>query len=156
MIVFALKSTTAMGFTDGQTLYLYADSVLPEKQFNFSIQPYILHLGIKSVQYLQKKSENVHLLKQYNFIQFYNLRIGVIDSKFRPYEVNKKLKVDYLLISGKHKVDPKQLLQLFDTKCIVIDNSVPEYRATQIQEQCKILGKDIVNIHQSQALRISI
>lgn len=78
-----------MGFTDGQTLYLYADSVLPEKQFNFSIQPYILHLGIKSVQYLQKKSENVHLLKQYNFIQFYNLRIGVIDSKFRPYEVNK-------------------------------------------------------------------
>lgn len=156
IIVFALKGKTAVGFTDDHNLYLNADSVLSDKQFGFSINPYVLHSGIKSVQYLKKESNNLHLLKHNNFIQFYNLRIGVIDPKFEPYEVNRKLKVDYLLITGKNHIDPDKLLKLFDTKVIIVDNSVPEYLAKHISKQCIETGIKVVDTHQSQAYRIPI
>lgn len=156
IIVFALKGKTAVGFTDNHNLYLNTESTLPDKQFSFSVKPYILHSGITSVEYLKEEIHNLHLLKHNNFIQFYNLRIGVIDSKFRPYGTNKKLKVDYLLVTGKNNIDPEKLLKLFDTKVIVIDNSVPEYLIKRISEQCIETGIKVVDTHQSQACRIPI
>ncbi|MOA28065.1 hypothetical protein D3C78_1489830 [compost metagenome] len=84
------------------------------------------------------------------------MHIGVIDSKFQPYEVNKKLKIDYLLITGKNHIDPDKLFRLFDTKMIIVDNSVPEYLAKRISEQCIKVGIKIVDTHQSQAYRIPI
>ncbi|MCO4291365.1 ComEC family competence protein [Solitalea sp. MAHUQ-68] len=157
LVIFSVKGKTVIACKDQNRLQLIADPENLSKSYAFSIKPYIEHSNSQvSIDSLGSNLKSAHLVKHKNYLQFYDIRIGIVDEGFIVPESSQKLKVDYLLISGKKRVDVKTLLNIFEFNTLLIDKSISEYNANKIMAQCQMLGINSINIYQSNALRISI
>ncbi|POY36013.1 hypothetical protein C3K47_12480 [Solitalea longa] len=157
LLIFSIKGNTVLACKNQNRLQLIADQENLGKSYAFSIKPYVDRSNAQvNIDSLGSNLKSRHLVKHKNYIQFYDVRISIIDDQFRYFKPVKKLKVDYLLISGRKNLNISDLINMYEFDTLIIDKSVAEYYANKMELQCKKLGIKTINIYQSTALRIAI
>jgi competence protein ComEC len=113
------------------------------KDVKFAINGFLQKLNANtctslSFNEIQKKSK---FYKNKKYIDFEGIKIYIVNEKKQlEYTVNRKLKIDYLILSGNIYVSMKELQNLFETKIIIFDSSNKSNRISRWGEECKKLG----------------
>ncbi len=84
-----------------------------------------------------------------NFISYHGKRIGIInDNRWRYQKAKHKLQTDYLYICRGYKGNIEELLAMFDTKKIVLDSSLSQWRKDRYKTSCDSLNIPFVSIEE--------
>jgi competence protein ComEC len=141
--VYNIKKTTAIDLISGRHRTLLADSSLlsdPNK-LDFHTGNFMDKLGINSEIRLWRKTLQFNdpvrgVFSEKGYIQFLDKRIAVIDG---PEAAMRKLKVDYLIISGNPQLKIAEILECYNTGIIIIDASNSKYKAEKWLKECRKL-----------------
>lgn len=84
-----------------------------------------------------------------NFISYHGKRIGIInDNRWRYQKAKHKLQTDYLYICRGYKGNIEELLAMFDTKKIILDSSLSQWRKDHYKTSCDSLNIPFVSIEE--------
>ncbi len=135
MIVYNVPKYSAIDLINGRTYNFIGDSALLYDDFirNFHIQPSRVLNRIIQDQILPIYCKDFEFCKK---------KIAIIDSieYFAP--LQSKQKIDVLILSKNPKLYISNLLKTFQINQIVIDGSVPQWKAKLWEHDC-----DSLNIH---------
>lgn len=144
IIVYGVKNFPAFNFVSGETSILLADPKLSDNvYFDENLKENCSAMGIKNTLRLMLTSGKRNspgfsfhhcFYKKGNFIQFHNKRIGFFDKSF-PAEINRKIHVDYLIITGNPKVTIEQIRKVFSADEIIVDPSNSPWRSKVWKEE---------------------
>jgi competence protein ComEC len=136
MIVYNIPYHSAIDFIDGNKYYSLADSSLSEDKLlqNFNLQPARVSLSANN----QSNAGNLVFL-QNNFYQFYNKKIIIIDNSISYLPIEKKVAVDYLIISKNPKIKIAELEKFFECKKYIFDASNSLWKIDQWKKECEEL-----------------
>jgi competence protein ComEC len=135
LIVYNVPKYTAIDLISGRTYNFIGDSTLLYDDFirNFHIQP---------SRVLHRMNQNLALPINCHDFEFCSKHIAIIDSTQYFVPIQPKQKVDVLILSGNPKLYISNLLKTFEINQIVIDGSVPQWKAKLWKHDC-----DSLNIH---------
>ncbi|MFZ4708179.1 MAG: ComEC/Rec2 family competence protein, partial [Bacteroidales bacterium] len=140
IVFYCINKQSAIGFISGKEQILIADSVLlnDETAIKFQLDGTRTLLGLKTTQNIAldtivHSNQNLpvnskEFRSQGNNLLFQNKRIVIIDSIPAIRGSCIKLKVDYLVLKNNPKLKIKNLLQLYQPECIIIDGSNSYYK----------------------------
>ena len=135
LIVYNVPQHKAMDLIDGRNYQFIGDSILLQNGFlqNFHLNPSrILH---------RTTAANLLLTINYSshLIASSNKKIVLIDEPINNLFVDKKLKVDVIIISQNPKLNISQLIQAFDCNEFIFDASNPLWKINQWKKDCENL-----------------
>jgi competence protein ComEC len=131
IIVYNVPKYTAIDIIDGRKYRFIGDDDLEQNDFlrNFHIRPSrVLH----RIQPMTGTSD----LKSF---QFYGKQVFVMHTSMNFNSSLSKQTIDLLVLSKNPKIYIKDLLQSFNLKQIVVDGSVPSWKAKLWQKDCDSL-----------------
>jgi len=156
IIVYAINRETAYNFIDGKDNLFFSSLSDNEKKLNYHVKNNWLALGLNNEKLLNIRKmddnhffrnylvlQNPHFFMKHNFIGFYDKKIVVFNQDYKIDKrtiTDKKLKVNYVLLSENAKVDIQTILRLFDLKKIIIDASNSRYKIAKWKEACLAAG----------------
>ncbi len=152
LIVYAVPKTSAYEFINGTKQVIIADSSLvnDDNKFGFHIQNNHTKCGITTKCFAKLsenyKSEELLLLKQQDFIQFFNQRIAIVDKWKKNQNMAVKMKLDYLILTKNAKATISDILKVFDAKLIIFDSSNSQWKADKWENECNTLHQAYYNV----------
>lgn len=155
--VYNIKGYSAYDFVSGNQNCLMADtSILSDRQQqDFHILGNWCKLGLKSPLKLdveqnalssERELRNIGLYKRNGFIFFNGLRILIVDKELDYVPINKKLKLDIIVIASNSALSIKELQETFIFSLVIIDSSNPRNRAEKLIRECEDLGIDCYSV----------
>jgi competence protein ComEC len=131
LIVYNVPKYQAVDLIDGQEYMFVGDPALKEANFlrNFHIKP-------TRILYRAQEEKEERVSK---FFTFYNKKIILIDTTVHLKPSTAKEVIDVLILSHNPKIYIPELEQTFTTKQIVIDGSVPAWKAKLWKKDCDSL-----------------
>jgi competence protein ComEC len=152
IIVYSVGRATALGFMDGTSSLLLADTLLlrDEGKLKFHISNNLWKLGIKDCHFDSLKRENAyfageHFFRSGNFMKFYEISLCVADEQLQLND-SIRLNVDILLLCNGAGDRLADLQKRIHFKKLVIDSSHPAWKAAKIEEAALMLGIECHNV----------
>lgn len=135
MIVYNIPNYQAIEFISGNRFHFTGDSVVLSNPAlkNFNIKPAHISLQINK-NFLSEES----LYSNRNFHRFGHLKILMLDTML-VYKGNKKIKLDYVIISKNPQLKIASLAQNFDVSKFIFDSSNPSWKIAQWKKECEEL-----------------
>ncbi len=135
MIVYNVPQHKAMDIIEGRKYQFIGDSILLQDGFlqNFHLKPSRILNRISKVDQLSSINH------QHELITSSNKKVMLIDSYINPSIVDKRIKVDAIIISKNPKLNINQLAQAFDCDEYVFDASNPLWKINQWKKDCENL-----------------
>jgi competence protein ComEC len=160
MIVYSIRKGSACDLICGKNRLLLADSLLlaDNRRQDFYMKESAEQMGIKHVQKVRYDKEDFEypgmgVYKKGRFVQFREKRIAFV----RQREANlKKIKVDFLIISGNPKLKIREVLENYDTGMIIIDSSNPNYKVAGWIKECNALKLPCYSVPDAGALVVEL
>jgi competence protein ComEC len=130
LIVYNVPKYPAVDIVNGRAYSFLGDVTLEQNDFlrNFHIQPSRIMHRIKRKNQTEEKS-----------FSFNGKNILVFDSSFRLQNFHQKPEIDVLILSKNPKIYISNLMQAFSIKQIVMDGSVPQWKAKLWKKDCDSL-----------------
>ncbi|GAB4256849.1 MAG: ComEC/Rec2 family competence protein [Vicingaceae bacterium] len=139
IIVYSIKNNTAINFIDGEEHMLLTDlSKFKQERFlRNQMKNNWVYLGLTSekpfeINEINKtisltnmyRTSSVNLFFRSNFLNFYNYKMYLLDNKSKlPDYIDKKIKLDVLVLRNNPFKSLAKILKVFDPKKIIIDAS---------------------------------
>ena len=146
IIVYDISKMTAIQFTDGKKALLVADSALlaNERKLEYHTGNNLWRNGIRDLKKINFDTDynGLKLLKDNNFMQFYDRKIFVIDDKTELFDSTDKIRVDYLIISHNAGITIEDVIKCVDFKKVIFDSSNSPWRVKKWKEECEEAGID--------------
>lgn len=169
-IVYAVPKTVAYDFIDGKKEVFIADSSLlnNDSKIQFHIRNNWWNVGINNTKWIETKTISAaaplqssltnELFIQNNFIQFYDKTIVVINDKKQLENVSleKKIKVDVVILSKNVSAKVEKVLSLFDAQHIIIDSSNSQRKTEKWLTECKQLKVNCYAVLNSGAFQMEL
>ncbi|MFH2142415.1 MAG: ComEC/Rec2 family competence protein [Bacteroidota bacterium] len=173
IVVYNINGYTAINFIDGRDNILFSDLDIKENksQLMFNIKNNWLKLGVENEKILDLKKfnsqflfsniitiDNQNLFYKHNYISFYDKRILLINEDFNPAinQEDKKLKIDYILITKNSCVNIEDLIKCYDFKTVIFDSSNSFWQIDKWTKECKDSGINFYNISTSGAFSLNL
>lgn len=145
IVTYNINKTTAIDFLCGKEGLLVADSGLIKDQgkFGYHIQNNRVQQGISSGKELiaiDRSFKTDHVLKQGNFIRFFDKTMLLVnpDLNFQPQ--GSKLKINYLMLTHDPAITIDQLAKAFDFEMVIIDGSNSLWKTVNWIKECRELA----------------
>ena len=155
MIVYDINKNAACDLISGRNRVFLADTALlaDSKKQDFHTKDNLARMGITGVEKSLNNRDDIldvsnGVYKRGHFIQFLDRRIAFLTQREACL---RKIKVDYLVISGNPKIRVSEMLEQYDAGMIIIDSSNPKYKADQWLKECRILHIPCYSVLQSGA-----
>lgn len=135
VIVYNVPQRSAIDFVYGRNYVFAGDTDLLANDFarNFHLKPSRILFRTTSTDSINS------LIQNGNYIQYNGKRILLIDSTIRYKALPEKPELDLLIISKNPRLYMKQLSQSINIRQVVIDGSVPSWKATYWKKDCDSL-----------------
>ena len=143
LMVYSLRSHTAVDFVRGGEHLLLADSALmaDEGTIDYSLKGAWAqrHLSMHPQTIgFDEDFDNGSLRKKSNLVSFDGKLMALWDDDYRVSDsLSYRLPVDYLLVRGKQKPDVQAVVNGYDAQLLLIDGSVPRYLAEKWMAQAE-------------------
>ena len=149
---YSLRKNTAIDLVSCGQHVLVADSTLAADKgiIDYSLMPnwYRLSLGDNPfIVGLDEDYDGDFVQKRSNLILFGDKLIAIANPDIaidKP--VGQRIKVDYLLFLGSSNTDLEKYANLYEVGCLVIDATVPRYKAEKITQQAEERGMPYSNL----------
>jgi len=144
-IVYNVNNQDIIQFIDGTNSYVISSEISDNnhKTYGYVLLPNNIKHGIKHEQYFKidkpNHFENDKIFIKGNYIQFHKKRYLILSENeiYKPADSTNKLKVDVLIIAGKHKVDLENIITTIDFDSIIISSGVPFWKRKKIVGACE-------------------
>ena len=154
MIVYHINKNQAIDFIDGTSnVFLANSSLIKDKQKqSFHIKSNWSYLDLSSVQYIPNDLEilnetlmdsSLQLVDTYS--KFHTIKMVRIDNKFTLQALEKKVSVDYVLISSNSKTKLKNLYKMLDFDAVIVDGSNSKWNRNRVEAEAENLHIPIYN-----------
>jgi competence protein ComEC len=134
-----LKKHPALVFKSGDQAIVLSDIKAGDKNYQYSIQPYLDSNKIANAA-LYNINDNVNtafLRKTANLIQFKNKLILIFDDRLQNKSLPKKLKVDYVYITGNPHTAISAINKYYDYQSLIVDGSNTDYLVKNLAQQAQ-------------------
>ena len=146
IVVYQVSGHTAIDMVHNRKAYFIADSVLSNDaaKIEFLIKPHRIQNGTKDLQIIAIE-EGLSFTYPGVWINptciyFMGQRIAIINNRWKSPQPGDKISCDLAIISGDLRIKPDELLKQVDFKQLVIDSSVPFYRAENLVQDFESQG----------------
>jgi len=141
IIIYSVPQKTAIDLIDGRYYTFLGDSsVLNDASLvNFHLTPSRVLHRISPIQPGQTYPDK--------YIQFHKKHILIIDKNTRPEKAGAKEKIDILILSRNPRFYITSLAEIAEIKQVVIDSSVPAWKALLWQKDCNSLNIPCHNVN---------
>ncbi len=165
IIIYDINKHTAIDFVAGHSSIFVADTNLLENKslVNYHINANRAELKINTSNIIttsfdnnQNNIESIHFKRIDNFIQFYDKRIAIINSKTELKNTAFPLTIDYLILIGNPNIKIKDITKTFNIKHLIIGSSNNKFRNKKWIEECYQANIDVYSIIDSGALVINL
>jgi len=154
LIIYNVNNQDVIQFVDGVNSYVLSSEVKDGKQkiYDYVLKPANIKQGIENEYFFNldslSKYEIPNLMIEGNFIQFKQSRYMILSDEdvFKISDSLNKLKVNTLIITGKHKIDLNALKSYISFKELIISSGVPYWKRKKLIEQCKELKINHIDI----------
>ena len=143
LVVYQIRKHSVIQFVEGTRSHILADSVLSRdlSAVSFTLQSSQAKWGLKPTGVKTDTSiSRIGLTGFYQdgpFILADNRRILLLDGKANFVPIRSRLPVDLVIVTGKPRIKPENLLKIVQTDTLVTDGSVPRYWKKQFSELAK-------------------
>ncbi|MGZ5287806.1 MAG: ComEC/Rec2 family competence protein, partial [Flavisolibacter sp.] len=147
LIFVGLRSVSFIETSRQQKLIVYnipkltAIEVVRGRNFQFignALDPLTINFHLRPSRILHRTSEEISTLPA--SFKFSGKQFLVIDSAYQWKELTHKIWIDVLVLSGNPKIYITDLARAFEIKQIVIDGSVPAWKAAFWKKDCSTAG----------------
>ncbi len=161
IVFYHIPRISALGFFDGKSHYLFADSSLlkSDKKLSYHVKPKLTTHGGKNVHLLSEDVVDTsfnHLLIRQEYIRFFNATIALIKEPLPGKLASRKLSVDYLVLSKNANVTIRSLSTFYNVKKIIFDSTNAKWRIKKWIKECGKLGLPYLVLEECGALQITI
>lgn len=143
VVIYKIYKQSAIDFFDGKKVYSAINLNMEEKALGFATEGHRYAMGMESLRsfYLEDTVQyNFHnLFYENNFVQFYDIKMAIVDGS-KDISENIKMDVDYVLLRNSPKLTMDELMHVFNFKKIIFDNSNKKWQVEKWREQCDIQG----------------
>ena len=137
----SLRKHTGVAFKRGNDAVVLTDLRDTDKTYRYSIQPYLDSCQVGHVRLLRPNDsiQLSYILKENNYLQFYDKRLLFFDKRLSAVQLPQKLKTDYLYIAGfgNSDADLNIINKNYDYNSLIIDNSNSNYLINKLQKQAE-------------------
>lgn len=147
IVVYNVPQKKAIDFINGRTYNFIGDSSLLADDFarNFHLKPARVYYRIKPTARLQNFKASG------NYVNYHGTRILLLDTAIAFPNFRIKPTVDLLIISKNPKIYMKKLAASLDIKQVVLDGSVPAWKAKYWKKDCDSLKIPLYDVAMSGA-----
>ena len=140
--VYNIRKSQNINFIDGKNNILAGDSlIMTGKNLEFATKGNFLHLQTPKMTFINLKDsvfESNPLKKAGNYFSFLNKKILLIDNSDQlKFTSNKKIDIDFLILSKNIYVFIEDILELYSPKTVIFDASNKDFRIEKWKEECK-------------------
>lgn len=132
IIIYNIPNTTAIDFISGNRAFFIGDSSLMNNQL---FQQYYLQPA-----HILNRIKKTGSLSGVKFLQFGDKHILITGEYWNAGPLETKIPVDLLVISNKSKIPVSKLNASLKINQLVIDSSVPRWKAGKLKKECDSLG----------------
>ena len=160
-VVYDIKGTTALQFTEGRKSILIADSSLlkNESSYIFNISRNINHLGVASLvkEEMEKSGEINSTIGDGIFLKNNFIKVGdkkyfiACDSITTLSKLSGKIEFDAVIATKKYVKNISPLLNYFTFSKLIVASSVPEWLSKKLQAQCAEKNIECYSLEQNGA-----
>jgi competence protein ComEC len=128
-------------FKQGDKAIILSDLNAADKNYQYSIQPYLdsCKIADTAIYTIKQNINSTFLVKNNNLIQFQNKKVLLFDKQLQNKNLSHKLKVDYLYLTGNPHTSVAELDKNYEYASLVIDGSNKDRLVTDWEKQAKIL-----------------
>lgn len=156
LIVYSTPPYSAIGFKCGDKHLLQhtIPDTLFDSKFQNNIKPYITWQRAKSIMLDSITNSNYaeYLYKSSHYITVYGKRIIILDESFNI--ISKwvsAIETDYLILTDKFDKDIFETINGIKTKCLILDSSIPLFKAERIKKELSNVDINIYVVQQNGA-----
>jgi hypothetical protein len=138
IIVYQVPGNRAIDLISNRKALFISDSALISNpgKIGFQIEPNRMREGIKEIQVIQSEGHKYlsspSIWINWPFIYFRGKTVTIIDQQWKTYYPAGKISCDLAILSGKPRINPESLKSQIEADQIIIDSSVPFYKAEQL------------------------
>jgi competence protein ComEC len=136
--VYQVPGYKAVDFVKKKQALFMCDSLLmhDQQKIDFQVKPNRIHKGIRDIDIIAPGDTQAFSLSgvwtNYPFIYFCGKRIVIIDNQWKNRQSREIVRCDIAVFSGNPNFNPENLKTQIRFRQVVIDSSVPVYRAEQL------------------------
>ncbi len=157
-IVYNVNKHTAVDIIGKQNYFLSEESIFKTKNITYNILPNRQYLNKSDFQFIPVDTANFNseiIKKKGAFLAVGNKIILLLLGKNQTIsEVNPKLKVDYIILSGNSAIKLKTVKDNIDFKQIIFDSSNNYYMLRRRKEECRDLNLNYFSVKDSGAFSL--
>jgi competence protein ComEC len=158
VVLYSVNGHTAIEYLhDRQSVFLADSSLLTlEDKINMQVVPNRMQQGIRTVNAMEYpvdsvfNSEDVWICPP--FCAFGSLKMAIIGQEWQRKDLDPKVRVEWLVVTGKKGPSPEQVLADVEPSCVITDGSVPRYRADRWEAVCNANGLQFHSVLQAGAI----
>ena len=149
LAVYSLKKHSAIGFIEQRNCYLLTDTAIRNDKgaIQFHLQQHLWKVGVKEPIFISENYKQGLFFKKGPFILFDDRKIIVIDSSYAcKLKKSKQLfpiKIDIVVLIGNATIRLDQLMEHFNCKKIIVDESNSYFRMRQWKKQAASKAIDV-------------
>lgn len=154
LIVYNINNQDIIQFIEGDVSYILSSEINDSKHklYDFVIKPSNIKQGIKGEEYFRIDKanfiENNNILIQENYIQFNQKRYLILSENeiYKVADSASKLKINTIIITGKHKIELENIVAAIDFDKLIISSGVPFWKSKKLIEQCEDIGLEYFDV----------
>jgi len=137
-----LKKHQGLVFKSGDKAVILSDITADDKNYQYSVQPYLDSLKIvnAALYNLKQNISTAFLVKNNNLIRFQNKTVLLFNREIQDGQLPQKLDVDYLYITGNPRTTINEINKNYSYALLVIDGSNADHFINDLQKQAQIMG----------------
>ncbi|WP_423149260.1 ComEC/Rec2 family competence protein [Rubrolithibacter danxiaensis] len=142
VVFYTLRKSSAVGFIEGNHMFLLTGLTSADKTFTFSVKPSTEEQGIGELTMIKtgQKIISSNFYLEGNFIQFRNWKMAIWDKNFDKKHYSEKMVLSAVLISGNPRVNINRIKNTFNFPTLLIDGTNSDYNIKRWSAQAKKLN----------------
>lgn len=159
VVLYHINQQSLIDFFNAEMRYTISGETLTDRSAEFAATGQRLLSGWLTHRDLIFEDKEIyqadHLFKQDRLIQYYDVKIAVVDE---PADVTfqQRIKVDYVLFRKSPEVTIKEVAGAFEFKALIFDGSNKKWQVKKWKQACKVMGVSQYDTAEKGALVINL
>jgi competence protein ComEC len=152
-----LRKHTGIILKKGNRAVIISDLSDTDKNYRYSVQPYLDSSKISDAKICSSMADIQlpFILKKNNLIQFGDKRLLIFNKRLQKTNLVKRLRLDYLYISGNPDADINFINKNYNYKLLVIDNNNSASLINRLEDQANQVGANYWVLQRNKSVTIA-
>lgn len=159
LVIYDINRHTALDIFDEEEVVCLLSENIDRKTLQYATESHRFAMGMKSLHTISLTSAESyregHLFYENKFLQFGEIKMAIVSAPIL-FEVEEKIKLDYILVSGSPKVSIEEIQSVYAFEEIIFDRSNKKWKVEEWKEKCEVLGVEYYDVGEEGAFVLDL